>query len=152
MGETMSRIALLDINVLVALFDADHIHHDLAHDWFADHHENGWATCPVTVSGFIRVVSNPKYQSDAVRPALAADQLRMFCGSRHHRFWPAALSLTDESRFALGAARGYGQITDVYLLALAKEMNGALTTFDRTIPIAAVKGARSEHLIAITFP
>jgi predicted nucleic acid-binding protein len=76
----------------------------------------------------------------------------MFCGSRHHRFWPAALSLTDESRFALGAARGHGQITDVYLLALAKEMNGALTTFDRTIPIAAVKGARSEHLIAITFP
>ena len=50
----MSRIALLDINVLVALFDADHVHHDFAHDWFIDHHERGWATCPVTENGFIR--------------------------------------------------------------------------------------------------
>jgi predicted nucleic acid-binding protein len=63
----VSRIALLDINVLVALFDADHVHHDFAHDWFTDHHERGWATCPITENGFIRVVSNPKYQPDAVR-------------------------------------------------------------------------------------
>src|SRR4029077_11784549 len=40
----VNRVALLDINVLVALFDADHVHHDLAHDWFVDHHERGWAT------------------------------------------------------------------------------------------------------------
>ena len=33
----MSRVALLDVNVLVALFDPDHVHHELAHDWFADH-------------------------------------------------------------------------------------------------------------------
>ncbi len=146
----MSRIALLDINVLVALFDADHVHHDLAHDWFADHHEQGWATCPLTEAGFIRVVSNPKYQSDAVRPAVAADQLRMFCGSRHHRFWPVSLSIKDDSRLALAHARGHAQMTDVYLLALAKEMNGTLATFDRAIPLAAVKGASGQHLTVIT--
>ena len=32
----MRRVALLDVNVLVALFDPDHVHHDLAHDWFAE--------------------------------------------------------------------------------------------------------------------
>lgn len=147
----MSRVALLDTNVLVALFDADHVHHDLAHDWFADHHEEGWATCPLTEAGFIRVVSNPRYQPD-VRPAVAADQLRMFCGSRHHRFWPAALSIKDDGRFSLGHARGHSQIPDVYLLALAKEMNGTLATFDRSIPLAAAKGARPEHLTVITVP
>ena len=146
----MSRVALLDVNVLVALFDADHVHHDLAHDWFADHHDRGWATCPITVNGFLRVVTNPKYQPDAVRPAIAADQLRMLCGSRHHRFWPASISLTDESRFSLSTARGHAQITDVYLLGLAKEMDGALATFDRSIPLGAAKGARPEHLIVIT--
>jgi len=148
----VSRVALLDINVLVALFDAGHVHHDLAHDWFADHHEDGWATCPVTEAGFIRVVSNPAYQSDAVRPAVAADQLRMFCGSRHHKFWPASLSIKDESRFSLGHARGHAQLADVYLLALAKEMNGTLATFDRSIPLAAVKGALTQHLTVITAP
>lgn len=146
----MSRIALLDINLLVALFDADHVHHDFAHDWFTDHHERGWATCPLTENGFIRVVSNPKYQPDAVRPATAADQLRMFCGSKHHRFWPAQISLKDDVRFSLAGARGHGQLTDVYLLALAKEMNGTLATFDRSIPLAAVVGAKAEHLTVIT--
>jgi len=146
----VGRIALLDINVLVALFDADHVHHDLAHDWFTDHHERGWATCPVTENGFIRVVSNPKYQPDAVRPAMAADQLRMFCGSKHHRFWAAHISLKDDARFSLATARGHGQLIDVYLLALAKEMNGTLATFDRSIPLAAVIGAKAEHLTVIT--
>lgn len=30
--------ALLDVNVLIALFDADHIHHERAHDWFMRNH------------------------------------------------------------------------------------------------------------------
>ena len=34
-------VSLLDVNLLVALFDADHIHHELSHDWFADHHADG---------------------------------------------------------------------------------------------------------------
>lgn len=146
----MARVALLDINVLVALFDSDHVHHDLAHDWFVDYHEHGWATCPVTENGFIRVVSNPGYQLDAVRPATAADQLRMFCGSKYHRFWKAEISLKDEARFSLAAARGHNQLTDLYLLGLAKEMNGALATFDRSIPLASVKGATPDHLVVIT--
>ena len=50
-----SRVSLLDVNVLVALFFPDHVHHELAHDWFADHREQGWATCPLTENGLVRV-------------------------------------------------------------------------------------------------
>src|SRR3970040_203386 len=42
-GRGVSRVALLDVNLLVALFDPDHIHHELAHDWFADHRPYGRA-------------------------------------------------------------------------------------------------------------
>jgi hypothetical protein len=142
----MSRVSLLDVNVLVALFDPDHVHHDLAHDWFADHREAGWATCPVTEAGFVRVVSNPAYQPDAPRPSAAVQRLRTFCASGHHHFWPDRVSLLDETIFDAAAARGYRQITDVYLLGLATQMDGALATFDRSIPIGAVRGAAERHL------
>jgi predicted nucleic acid-binding protein len=56
----VARIALLDVNVLVAFFDPDHVHHDLAHDWFAGQRRSGWATCAITESGFVRVISNPR--------------------------------------------------------------------------------------------
>lgn len=145
----MSRVALLDVNVLVALFDPDHVHHDLAHDWFADRRPAGWATCPVTENGLIRVISNPKYRPDPPRAAVAVDQLRRFCASGHHHFWPDSVSLHDAKLFTLGAAHGHRQITDVYLLGLARTKEGTLVTFDRTIPIGAVKGARREHLAVI---
>lgn len=142
-------IALLDVNVLVALFDPNHIHHDLAHDWFAEHGSAGWATCPITEAGFVRVVSNPKYSPEATRPAAALDLLDRFCRSGGHQFWPDAVSWLEKSRFALDQARGHRQLTDVYLLGLATKMNGTLTTFDRTIPLGAVKGATRAHLSVI---
>ncbi len=144
----MARVALLDVNVLVALFDPDHVHHDLAHDWFAEYRGAGWATCPITENGFVRV-SNPRYRSDAARPGVLIEQLRKFCESPDHRFWPATVSLRNRELFAVDAARGHRQITDLYLLGLARKMEGALATFDRTIPIAAVKGCRSDHLAVI---
>ena len=145
----MAHVSLLDVNVLVALFDPDHVHHDLAHDWFADHRANGWATCDVTENGFIRVVSNPSYSQEAPRPAAAADQLRRFCASGDHHFWTASVSLRDEQLFNLAAARGHRQVTDVYLLGLASRMGGRLASFDRTIPLRAVKGARADTLQVI---
>jgi toxin-antitoxin system PIN domain toxin len=145
----MARVCLLDINVLVALFDVDHVHHDLAHDWFADHRAGGWATCPLTENGFVRVVSNPRYLSETVRPAAALVQLGRFCASGNHYFWADAVSLRDAKLFNLAAARGHGQVTDVYLLGLAHRMRGRLATFDRTIPLSAVRGARADALAVI---
>ena len=64
----MKSVTLLDVNVLVALVDADHVHHELAHDWFADRGSQSWATCPVTENGFVRVLTNPAYQGGELRP------------------------------------------------------------------------------------
>lgn len=54
-------VALLDVNVLVALFDPAHVHHDAAHAWFGEHCAQGWATCALTENGLVRVLSNPAY-------------------------------------------------------------------------------------------
>lgn len=142
--------ALLDVNVLVALFDPDHIHHDTAHDWFADSREAGWATCPLTENGVVRILSNPRYSPVAEPPARIVDRLRAFCASAHHVFWADDVSLQDDRRFVADAPVSYRQITDVYLLGLAKQHGGRLATFDRTIPIAAVRGAALRDLVMIS--
>ena len=145
----MRRVALLDVNVLVALFDPDHVHHELAHDWFADHRADGWSTCPITENGFVRVLSNPAYGPDTLRPDVLMARLRTFRSSGHHVFWPASVSLADESLFNLAVAAGHRQVTDVYLLGLAAAMKGCLATFDRTIPLEAVVGATAASLQVI---
>jgi hypothetical protein len=144
------RVALLDVNVLIALFDSDHPHHDIAHDWFADDQSAGWATCAITENGMIRVLSNPKYGSTVTRPQDLLDHLRAFCASRYHAFWDRAVSLRDEKLFRPQLVRGYRQLTDIYLLGLAKRMGGRLTTFDQTIPLGAVVGATRDDLAVIT--
>lgn len=141
----MSRVALLDVNVLVALFDPDHVHHELAHDWFADHRHHGWATCPITENGLVRVLSNPAYGS-SLRPAAVTGALARFRASGNHTFWPATVSITDGTVFDLSVASGHGQLTDVYLLGLASAMSGCLATFDRAVPITAVIGATAAQL------
>ena len=142
----MDQVALLDVNVLVALFDPDHVHHELAHDWFADHRAFGWATCPVTENGFLRVLSNPAYGHERLPPERLLKGLRKFRASGHHAFWPDAVSLCDERLFNLSLAAGHRQLTDISLLGLATTMKGCLATFDRTIPTRAVTGASSETL------
>lgn len=145
----MRRVALLDVNVLVALFDPDHVHHELAHDWFAEHRADGWATCPITENGFVRVLSHPVYGLGTLRPALLVTRLRKFRSSGHHVFWPASVSLADEGLFNLAVASGHRQLTDVYLLGLATAMKGCLATFDRTIPLEAVVGATAAAMQVI---
>ena len=142
----MTRTALLDINVLVALFDPDHVHHDAAHDWFAEEGRAAWATCPVIEAGFVRVLSGPTCRGTVVRAADLADRLRRFCRSGRHEFWPDEVSLLDSSLFDLSKVAGHRQLTDVYLLGLAHNRRGRLVTFDRAIPLAAVRGVSTAAL------
>lgn len=146
----MSGAALLDVNVLVALFDSEHVHHEAAHDWFSAEGCAAWATCPVTEAGFLRVLSNPAYGGAAMRVAELAGLLTRFCRSGGHTFWPGQVSLLDKSLFDLTRAAGHRQVTDVYLLGLACSMGGRLATFDRAIPIRAVKGATAASLDVIS--
>jgi toxin-antitoxin system PIN domain toxin len=146
----VSRTALLDVNLLVALFDPDHVHHELAHDWFADHRADGWATCAVTENGFIRVLANPSYGAGVSRPAELVQRLRLFCASGHHTFWADAVSLQDKRIFDPSLIRGHRQVTDIYLLGLAKKTGGHLATFDRSIPLGAVVGATRDTLVVVS--
>jgi toxin-antitoxin system PIN domain toxin len=132
---------LLDINVLVALFDSAHIHHEPAHRWFARVGSASWATSPITENGFVRVVSNPVYPTVSASPAEATRRLQVLCSQAGHVFWPDLVSLTDPTLFDLSQLTGHQQITDVYLAGLAFRHGGKLATFDSSIPISAVVGA-----------
>jgi toxin-antitoxin system PIN domain toxin len=141
--------ALLDVNVLVALFDPTHVHHEAAHAWFGAARDSGWATCPITELGFVRVLSNPAYSGRRTAALDAAQRLARFAASGGHVFWQDAASLRDDRAFDLARVRGHRQLTDLYLLAAAVANGGALATFDRTIPRASVVGATEEHLVVI---
>ncbi len=140
---TTAGAALLDVNVLVALFDPAHVHHEVAHDWFADHRTGGWATCAITENGFVRVVTHPAYAAGEPRPTAIVGLLRKFCASGHHHFWADGISIRDETVFDPSFIQGHRRLTDVYLLGLAKKMHGRLATFDRTIPLKSVVGAKA---------
>ena len=140
--------ALLDVNVLIALFDADHALHGPALAWFGDNGKAGWASCPVTQNGCIRVMSQPGYPNPIPVDAVAS-RLREAGASRHHEFWPDAVSLLDGDAIDTARIHGPRQLTDVYLLALAVSRGGRLITFDRSLPLEAVRKAQKKHLVVI---
>ena len=55
--------ALLDINVLIALHDRDHVHHSHATSWLAANIKHGWASCPLTQNGCLRIMSQDGYSN-----------------------------------------------------------------------------------------
>jgi toxin-antitoxin system PIN domain toxin len=140
---------LLDVNLLIALFDADHIHHELAHDWFADNRHRGWATCAITENGLVRVLSNAKYPGLKARAAEVLDRLRRFRRSPDHQFWPERVSLCDDALFAASYITSHRQLSDIYLLGVAHTNDGVLATFDQGIPFKAIVGGRRELLEVI---
>ena len=142
-------IGLLDVNVLIALFDPAHDHHEAAHGWFGEHRLQGWATCPITENGLIRILSNPRYPGRGTTPALALHHLHVFRQSGNHVFWPDSVSVCEPSLIETMHLRGHRQLTDAYLLALAARSGGRLVTFDRKIDIAVVGEARPEHLLRL---
>jgi uncharacterized protein len=142
------RRALLDVNVLIALFNDTHVHHEVAHDWFDDHRAFGWATCAITENGFLRILSHPGAEVENDRATLFAS-LRKFCASGHHDFWADRVSLRDETLFASSPIVSSRHLTDVYLLGLATRMGGTLATFDAGIPLDAVRGATRHNLSVI---
>jgi len=55
----MPRISLLDVNVLIAPCDGWHGHHEHAARCFVAHAAAGWASCPLTQNGALRIRSTP---------------------------------------------------------------------------------------------
>lgn len=140
--------ALLDVNVLIALLDADHAMHAGATAWFAAHAGDGWATCPITQNGCVRVMSHPAYPNPLPAAAVIA-RLGEACAAPEHAFWPDDLTITDGRAFDAARIHGPRQVTDVYLLALAVRHGGCFATFDGAIARSAVIGALARHLVAL---
>lgn len=140
--------ALLDINVLVALLDGGHLHHRAATDWLAAHQRMGWASCPVTENGCLRVMSLPGYPNPQP-PAAVAERLAGAAATASHEFWPDSLTLLEKGRIRWDRVLTSRQITDTYLLALAVTHGGRLVTFDRGISSEAVPGAAKKNLVTL---
>ncbi len=140
--------ALLDVNVLIALLDGSHLHHRATTKWLAGQARSGWASCPVTQNGCIRLLSLPAYPSPQP-PAAIAERLAAATNDRSHAFWPDQISLLEPSLISWNHVLGARHITDVYLLALAVANRGCLVTFDRSISLAAVAGAQARHLVVL---
>lgn len=146
MSGSDATVHLLDVNVLIALFDPGHIHHEAAHDWFAAEGSAAWATCPLTENGFLRVLSNPGYSGRRTTVGDAAAKLSQFVSSEDHVFWPDDVSALDSSRLEARKLSGYREVTDAYLLALAVAHEGVLVTFDAGIRLSAAVGAEPRHV------
>jgi toxin-antitoxin system PIN domain toxin len=140
--------ALLDINVLIGLLDSDHASHDSAISWFSKHAREGWASCPITQNGCIRIMSNPGYPNPLPVQAVI-DHLAEAGRQDMHEFWPDEVSLLDSAVVDSTRIHGPRQLTDVYLLALAVQHEGRLVTFDGAIPLAAVKKASAQNLLVL---
>lgn len=139
---------LLDVNVLIALIDPAHVQHDRAHDWFAAKGKKAWATCPLTENGVLRIVGHPRYPSSPGTPAAVAELMSILLGLGGHEFWPDDVSLLDPQRIDNTRLLDSGQVTDTYLLALARTHSGQLATFDRhLVADAVIDGSRALHLI-----
>ncbi|MGI8625097.1 MAG: TA system VapC family ribonuclease toxin [Geodermatophilaceae bacterium] len=142
------RRALLDVNVLLALLDSDHVDHDRAVGWLDEEIAAGWASCAITENGFVRIPSQPRYPS----PISAAEAIELLSEARdggHHAFWACEVSVLDSQIVDRSRLLGPRQVTDAYLLALAAAHDGRFVTFDRSLSVAAVHGATEEHLTVL---
>lgn len=141
--------ALLDVNVLVALLDAAHVHHRTATRWLAENQAHGWASCPITLTGCIRVMSSPGYPGDFLASEIA-ERLSRALAHPAHVFWPADLNPLDRNVVAWQQLAGHRQITDAYLLGLAVRHRGRFVTFDQRVVLETIPGATADHLVVLS--
>lgn len=140
--------SLLDVNVLLALLDADHADHARARTWLGSHIDAGWASCPITENGFLRIISQDRYPSP-VPLADAVARLRLATDTDLHEFWPCDVTILDPATADAQRLHGARQVTDAYLLALAASRGGRFVTLDRKIALSAAPTAEARHLHVI---
>ena len=140
--------ALLDLNVLIALLDKNHVHHLHLLDWWNANKQFGWASCPLTENGLVRVMSGVKYPGIRLSPSDVLRQLESFINSTDHQFWSDDLTIRDFSQIDNSAITSR-QITDVYLLALAVQRAGRFVTLDKGVSARAVRNAPATALLSL---
>lgn len=136
---------LLDANVLLALADASHSFHVPAWSWFQPRAKFGWATCPLTENALLRIMGQSTYPKGPGAPEQVLPFLHQMRRVRGHQFWPDEISFSDGQIFGSLRNLSSRQLTDVYLLGLARHRSEKFATFDQRIPIGAVQGG-AAHL------
>lgn len=117
-------IYLLDSSVLIALFDAAHVHRSRVREWFTVF-GGELATCPIVEGALARWIVRVRGRDGA---QIAMRELSKLAADPRHRFWP------DDLPFAgvqWKGVLGHNQVTDAYLAALARKHKGKLATLDR---------------------
>lgn len=142
-------IHLLDVNLLVALAWPNHVHHAAALDWFRRSQAAGWATCPLTESGFVRVSSNSSVMPEARSPREAIHLLRRIVALPHHVFWHDDVSMASSEFMEDCPLDGYRQVTDAHLLALARQRGGRLATLDGKMRSLVPRGRDSVEILCL---
>ena len=145
------KAILLDVHVLIALLWTRHEHHAVAHRWFAGAAEQGWATCTLTQLGFLRIVCNAAFSSEAVRPAQATAVLKANLRHPAHQEWKDPWGAAAVLEPLADRLVGHRHVTDTYLLGLAAKHDGRLATFDRGLDTLAPASSRfARHLERIS--
>ena len=139
--------ALLDVNVLIALLDAAHMHHARATQWLQQEIAHGWASCPLTQNGCLRIMAQPAYPTPCHWPQSPAAGHRP--PRTPHAFLADDYSLLDAGQLHWQHLLGHRQITDSYLLGLAVRHQCRFVSFDARLNLQAVPGARAEHLVTL---
>lgn len=140
---------LLDVNVLIAMAWPTHRAHEKVQVWLARHAREGWATCPLTQTAFVRILSNPDFSPNALTPGEAVALLQANLGHPAHRFWADEVSFVQALEFAPRLA-GHQKVTVAYLLGLAMHKKGKLATMDRAVrALLPDKSPERDFLIVI---
>jgi uncharacterized protein len=138
-------IYLIDANVLIALIDTLHGHHEAAVRFFPIAQRTGWATCPLIENAFIRIFGRPGYRNGPGTPELARQLLAQYCATPGHQFLPDDATLRDSPRFP--SLPGSMALTDLYLLGLAVKHGGRFATFDASIDASLIPGGPAAYYL-----
>jgi len=141
---------LLDVNALIALLWEDHQFHDTMAAWFARHARAGWATCAITQSGFVRVMSQSAVAKPGRSVAELAEVLANNLSHPAHQRLALDFDVTDVMACCTGGVVGHRQVTDAYLLTAAIRAGMKLLTFDTDVGmLLASDTERKAHLLPL---
>ncbi len=141
---------LLDVNALIALLWEDHQFHDTMAAWFTKHARAGWATCAITQSGFVRVMSQPAVAKAGRSLAELSEVLANNVSHPTHRRLALDFDFTDVIACCTGGVVGHRQVTNAYLLTAATRAGMKLLTFDTGVSMLLASDIeRKAHVLTL---
>lgn len=135
---------LLDVNVLVALLDEDHVHHEAVLKWFSTPGLQ-WALCAFAEAGLLRHMARPKFGDMSLNDASA--MLKRLAQEPGYHYQPITADWDTLTSTFAKRLHGYHQVTDAFLLGLAIREGLVLATLDRGI--LHVAGEQRDHVLLL---